>query len=106
MKIDQEIREYLADRYDCDPNTDIETEGQHVHVTAIMPNTSEYGQFYAGDLADIQRDLESDRYTKDKQAYRWACDQQGFVGNYEKWVCLPAEERAEYEAGAAGFGTI
>ena len=60
MKIDKEIRDYLSRRYDCDEQTDIEVDGQSVHVTATMPNTNQHGQFYAGDLADIQRDMESD----------------------------------------------
>ena len=64
MKLSQEIREYLADRYDCDEQTDIETDGQSVHVTGLMPNTNQYGVFHAGDLGDIQRDMESDAANK------------------------------------------
>ena len=58
MKIDDEIRQYLAAKYNCDPNTDIDVDGQSVHVTGIMPNSNTHGQFYAGELGDIQWELE------------------------------------------------
>ena len=41
----------------------------------------------------------------DTEAHRWAVDNQGFEGDYSSWCQLDDEERAEYEAGAAGIPT-
>lgn len=41
----------------------------------------------------------------EQAAYQWAKDQQGYVGRYEEWLQMPADERDEYEQGAAGIPT-
>lgn len=41
----------------------------------------------------------------DHEAYLYARGNQGFVGDYADWQALSAEERAKYEAGAAGIPT-
>ena len=41
----------------------------------------------------------------EREKYNWACKQQGFEGTYEEWMSLPADERQEYDDGAAGIGT-
>lgn len=43
--------------------------------------------------------------TSEEQAYKWAKANQGFEGTLEQWLALPADERAEYEQGAAGIPT-
>jgi hypothetical protein len=63
MKLDNELREFLSnhystDAYYVDPQTDIETVGESVFVTGIMPQTNQVGQFFAGDLGDIQWEME------------------------------------------------
>ena len=42
----------------------------------------------------------------DEAAWQWAMRQQGFTGDFAAWQSMDDEERAEYEAGAAGVGTI
>lgn len=39
-------------------------------------------------------------------AYAWAVREQGYDGTYADWRRLSAAERAEYEDGAAGIGTV
>lgn len=39
-------------------------------------------------------------------AYAWAKNEQGYAGTYAEWLDMPAGERAEYEDGAAGIGTV
>jgi hypothetical protein len=47
-----------------------------------------------------------DHGEREALAYEWAKSQQGYTGGYTDWLRLPADERAEYEAGAAGNGTL
>ena len=64
MKITDEMREYLADKYDCDSYNEIEAESDgsndHIHITGIMPNTNQLGKWYAGTAPDIQKIMDSD----------------------------------------------
>lgn len=60
MAIEQEIRQYLAKRYKCDPNIDVQVHGDVVDVRGIMPNTQAHGQFRAGNLNDLKRIMELD----------------------------------------------
>lgn len=39
------------------------------------------------------------------RAYRWAVGNQGYVGSLSDWMSLSADERAEFERGAAGIPT-
>jgi len=55
MKITTEIREHLARRYDCDRNTDIETDGEHIN---IYRQGAENAGIYAGTITDAQRELD------------------------------------------------
>ena len=69
MKITDEIRNYLAALYDCDPAEDIYTNRQAVHVYGTIPNTNDTGWFYAGDLSDLQCEMErEDAYRKEVDA--------------------------------------
>lgn len=61
MKLSPELRNYLAGKYDVDENLDIDTDGEAVLVTGTMPNTNQYGQFYAGDLADLQWEMDREK---------------------------------------------
>lgn len=62
MQLDDEIRRYLAYRYECDPNEDVDTDGDAVYVNATMPGTNERDRFYVGDLADVQHDLDLEEW--------------------------------------------
>lgn len=42
----------------------------------------------------------------EREAWQWARDQQGYEGTLADWLAMPADERAEYEAGARGEGTV
>jgi hypothetical protein len=42
----------------------------------------------------------------DMAAYKWAVAEQGFEGTYQEWMDMDADERAEYEDGAQGIGTV
>ena len=42
---------------------------------------------------------------EERAAYDWAVREQGYEGSYARW-CANPEERAEYETGAAGIGTV
>lgn len=53
-----------------------------------------------------QADMVHGRIAGDLAAYRYAVASQGFEGSYEDWTGLDADERAEYESGAAGLGTV
>ena len=52
-----------------------------------------------------QADMVHGRIVGDMDAWRWASDQQGFDGSYGDWTRQDDDERAEYEAGAAGIPT-
>lgn len=54
MAIEQEIRQYLAKRFKCDPNVDVQVHGDIVEVRGVMSNTHAYGRFQAGHLNDIE----------------------------------------------------
>ncbi len=41
----------------------------------------------------------------DEQAWRWACQNQGYDGTFADWQSLDNDERAEFEMGAAGIPT-
>lgn len=38
-------------------------------------------------------------------AWKYAVRSQGYEGTFEQWLAMDADERAEYEAGAAGEPT-
>lgn len=40
---------------------------------------------------------------QDKAAYSWAVNEQGYTGTYQEWQAMGADERNEYELGAAGI---
>lgn len=48
------IIRYLCSRYDVSFD-DIRFDGSDVHVTGIMPNTSQHGEFFAGYVVDLAR---------------------------------------------------
>lgn len=54
------------------------------------------------DVASAKRALSAGEHD---QAYRYAVRSQGFTGTYQDWLALADDERAEYEAGAAGIPT-
>lgn len=41
----------------------------------------------------------------ERSSFRWAVANQGFDGDFAAWQSLSADDRAEYEAGAAGIPT-
>lgn len=57
MGIEQEIRQYLANRYKCDPNLDVQLHGDVIDVRGIMPNTQAHGFFRVGNLIDVESDM-------------------------------------------------
>jgi len=44
--------------------------------------------------------------TTERDAWKWARDEQGYTGALADWLKMPADKRAEYEAGAEGIGTV
>lgn len=36
----------------------------------------------------------------------WAVNEQGYEGSFDDWMRMPADERAQYEDGAQGIGTV
>lgn len=38
-------------------------------------------------------------------AWKYAVRSQGYEGTFAAWLAMDADERAEYETGAAGIGT-
>ena len=57
MPLSKEMRAYLAERYDCDPRTEILFDGDAVSVVGMPPNANERQQFFAGYVVDIERDM-------------------------------------------------
>lgn len=55
-------------------------------------------------IADAGLDKGNARVMTEKQKYEWAVAQQGYEGSYRDWRAMSPDERAEYEAGAAGLG--
>jgi len=49
--------------------------------------------------------LDNEVYARERQAYKWARDNQGFAGTWQDWESLDAETRRQYELGAAGIPT-
>ena len=43
--------------------------------------------------------------TNDRDAWAYAVREQGYTGTYEQWCEMDADERQEYEDGAAGIPT-
>jgi len=52
-----------------------------------------------------QADMVHGRVVGDEQAWKWAVNEQGFVGTYAEWQAQDDEERNEYELGAAGISS-
>lgn len=42
----------------------------------------------------------------ERDAYEWAVRNQDYQGSFADWLAMPASERAEYDLGAAGIGTV
>ena len=61
MAIEQEIRRYLAKRYKCDPNIDIQLHGDVVEVRGVMPNTQAYGQIHTSNRNDVEDAMRRER---------------------------------------------
>ena len=43
--------------------------------------------------------------SSEQRAWKWAVANQGFAGTFAEWVAMESDERASYEAGAAGIPT-
>lgn len=41
----------------------------------------------------------------EQEKYEYAVREQGFTGTFDDWQSLPADQRQEYEDGAAGIPT-
>lgn len=52
-----------------------------------------------------QADMVHGRVVGDYAAWQWAVAHQGFVGDYAAWQSQDDDERAAYDAGAAGIPT-
>lgn len=65
MAIEQEIRQYLAKRFKCDPNVDVQIHGDVVEVRGVMPNTHAYGQFQAGRVDDVESAMRRERQAEE-----------------------------------------
>lgn len=65
MSIEQEIRLYLAKRFQCDPNVDVQVHGDVVDVRGIMPNTHAHGHFRAGNLNDLEGAMRRERQAEE-----------------------------------------
>ncbi|BBO31221.1 hypothetical protein [Lacipirellula parvula] len=64
MSIEQEIRQYLAKRFQCDPVVDVQIYGDVVDVRGTMPNTHAHGQFCVGSLDDIENAMRRESATE------------------------------------------
>lgn len=53
-----------------------------------------------------QADMVHGRVAGDEDAWKWATQNQGYTGTFADWQAMDDGERAEYEAGAAGIGTV
>lgn len=61
----------------------------------------------AMDQADmIHGTVESDTGMSDEACWRYAVSSQVFDGDFAAWQTQDDEERAEYELGARGIGTV
>lgn len=77
------------------------------HFTLAGPGRSETPEeTAAAECRPVSEVLaERDAFLADRKAFQWASANQGFAGSYGDWKALSDEERAEYEAGAAGKPT-
>lgn len=58
-------------------------------------------------VAEAKRDDDARTDTaRERTAYAWAKNEQGYTGTYAEWLAMPAADRAEHEDGAAGIGTV
>ncbi|TWU25717.1 hypothetical protein [Bythopirellula polymerisocia] len=57
MPLSKEMRAYLAERYDCDPHTEILFDGNAISVIGMSPGNNEPEQFFAGYVADIEHEM-------------------------------------------------
>jgi len=46
------------------------------------------------------------RVAGDEAAWKYAVAEQGFTGDFAEWQSQDDDERAEYECGAEGIGTV
>lgn len=44
--------------------------------------------------------------SKELKAWKYAVRSQGYTGTYADWLQLSDDDRAEYETGAQGVGTV
>lgn len=73
-------------------------DAEHIHTTPSGRH------FRHGDGVEV--DGEGNPITtSEERAYKWAVANQGYAGTFAEWLALDADERAEYEAGAAGIPT-
>jgi hypothetical protein len=52
-----------------------------------------------------QADMVHGHVSGEREAFVWAVANQGFAGSFGDWMAQDDEERAAYEAGAAGIPT-
>ena len=62
-KLSQGGLDYLCHRYNVHEDA-IRQDGHAIHVTGTMPNTNEVGEFYAGDVKDIEHEAGRERNYK------------------------------------------
>ena len=76
-----------------------------VEVKAIGGPTTHSTHDSSRDAVD-QADMVSGRVVGDAAAWKYAVAEQGFTGDFLEWQSQDDDERAEYESGAEGIGTV
>lgn len=56
-------------------------------------------------LSDRGISLLQSREATERKAWQWATSNQGYTGTFAEWQEMDADERDEYEKGAAGIPT-
>lgn len=68
-KLSQNGIDYICDFYSVWPDA-IRQDGNAIHVTGNMPNTNQWGEFYAGDVKDIECEADRERAFKARHKAR------------------------------------
>jgi hypothetical protein len=76
-----------------------------VEVKAIGGYTTHSTHDSYRDAID-QADMVRGRVVGDEAAWKYAVADQGFTGDFAEWQSQDDGERAEYESGAEGIGTV
>ena len=57
------LTEYLIERFELDGRANIQLQDDEVHCRGVMPNSNELGWFFAGYLAELEREAQNELQT-------------------------------------------